>query len=330
MRFALAAWMLTRLTVTVALLLPHAQVQPREVDRLTDTAETERWNGRFDQAMAMYREAIALNPGNVRARLGLAHALDFTGQHAEARAQYQALLDGTAKPPAYIFSGLATSYVFDRHFAEARAALQRWADLTPARAGRDVEEAVAFFEVAVAGGAFDEAERLIERQYAPIEKPAPMVSSPTLDRHALMDRLQWMRYTAARAAMSARAGRAADARRWIAEAEAQARNIQDALTAFTAATGADTGGLKPYDHLAPTAGEVAFYLGDTAGAIRLLSNAPNKSPRFNLVLGQAYEREGQRNEARAAYAAVLKEGSLTIEVAWARPIAQERLAALGR
>jgi hypothetical protein len=116
----------------------------------------------------------------------------------------------------------------------------------------------------------------------------------------------------------------------MAEAEAQARNMQDVLTAFTAATGADTGGLKPYDHLAPTAGEVAFYLGDAAGAIRLLSTGPSRSPRYNLVLSQAYEREGKPSEARAVYAGVLKETTLSIEGAWTLPIAQARLAALGR
>lgn len=323
--------MLVRLIVAVALLLPQAPIErPREGDALTDTADTHRWNGRFDQAIALYREAIAINTGNARARRGLGQALDFTGQHADARAQYQAVVEGAAQPPEYMFLDIAASYVFDRRFDDAQAALQRWADLSAWRRERDPNEALMFFHLAIARGAFEEAERIIERHYAPIEKPAPMVSSPTLDSKAFVPRLRWMRYTAERAAMSARAGRAADARRWMAEAEAQARNMQDVLTAFTAATGADTGGLKPYDHLAPTAGEVAFYLGDAAGAIGLLTTGSSRSPRYNLVLGQAYEREGKPSEARAAYAGVLKETTLSIEAAWTLPIAQVRLAALGR
>jgi Flp pilus assembly protein TadD len=55
------------------------------IDALSDSADTHRWNGRFDQAIALYREAIAINPGNARARRGLGQALDFTGQHADAR-----------------------------------------------------------------------------------------------------------------------------------------------------------------------------------------------------------------------------------------------------
>ena len=82
--------------------------------------------------------------------------------------------------------------------------------------------ALTSFQFFLAREAFDEAERAIAQYYAPIEKPAPLVASTTLDSHALMPRLQWMRYTAERAAMSARAGRVADARRWMAEAEAQA------------------------------------------------------------------------------------------------------------
>jgi hypothetical protein len=77
-------------------------------------------------------------------------------------------------------------------------------------------------------------------------------------------------------------------------------------------------------------GEVAFWLGDTSRAIRLLSTEDVKSTHHNLLLGQAYEREQNLVEARAAYSRVVESTELSIELAWARPIAQARLAAIGR
>jgi len=53
-------------------------------------------------------------------------------------------------------------------------------------------------------------------------------------------------------------------------------------------------------------------------------------PRHNLLLGRAYEREHNLAEARAAYTRVIESTTVSIELAWARPIAQERLAAIGR
>lgn len=56
------------------------------------------------------------------------------------------------------------------------------------------------------------------------------------------------------------------------------------------------------------------------------------SPRFrrHLPLAQACERGHRLAEARAAYTRVLASTELSIELAWAWPIAQERLAAIGR
>jgi|KBSSwiStaDraftv2_1062776.scaffolds.fasta_scaffold506226_2 hypothetical protein len=75
-------------------------------------------------------------------------------------------------------------------------------------------------------------------------------------------------------------------------------------------------------------GEVAFWLGDTSRAIRLLSTEDLKFTRHELLLGQAYEREQNVVEARAAYKRVVESTDLSIELVWARPIAQARLAAM--
>ena len=133
-----------------------------------------------------------------------------------------------------------------------------------------------------------------------------------------------------RAVVAARGGRAADARRFIVEAEAQAKQIDEALSTFASATGTAVS-LNPRRELMLPESEVAFWLGDTGGAIRLLAGEELMSPRHNLLLGQAYEREHHFAKARAAYTRVIELTSVvSIELAWARPIAQERLAAIGQ
>jgi len=70
-------------------------------------------------------------------------------------------------------------------------------------------------------------------------------------------------------------------------------------------------------------GEVAFWLGDTGGAIRLLADKRSCSRVTICCFGRAYEREHNLAEARAAYTRVIESTTVSIELAWARPIAQE-------
>jgi len=103
---------------------------------------------------------------------------------------------------------LATSYVFDRRFDDAHAALQRWADLSLKRRGQDTVGSPMFFELAVAREAFDEAERVLELHYGPIKKPVAMGRSQTPDPEVLLTWLEWIKYHGQRAVVAARRGAA--------------------------------------------------------------------------------------------------------------------------
>ena len=325
--------MLTRaVALAMTLFLPQAQSErPKEAEYVTAKADADRVHGRFDEAIATYRQALAIDPDYLPARRGLGQVFDLMGRYADARAEYLAGLEGRRQSyeAAPLLWSLAASYVFDRHFDDAHTALQGWADLVVERRGYDPNDSLAFFDLAMAGDAFDEAERMLDQHYGPIAKPPAIVPSTTPDSHAVMTQLLWMRYNAEHAVVSARRGRAADARRFMAEAEAQAKQIGGVLANFASATGS-TVSLNPGRELVLPEGEVAFWLGDTGGAIRLLADEEVMSPRHNLLLGRAYEREHHLAEARAAYTRVIESTTVSIELAWARPIAQERLAAIGR
>jgi tetratricopeptide (TPR) repeat protein len=315
------------LAFAITLFLAPAQSERPKEASVTFTADMHRTHGRYDEAIATYRKALTINPDYLPARWGLGLVFDLMGQYTDARREYLSGLEGRTESyeGARFFWSLATSYVFDRRFDDAHAALQRWVALVVKQRGNDPNDALAFFELAMAEDAFDEGERLLEQHYGPIEKPSAMAPSSSWD-HAVMAQLKWMRYNAQRAIVSARRGRAADARRLMAEAEAQAKKIDDVVESATGRASS----LNPHRELMLPEGEVAFWLGDIARAIRLLSTEGVKSPRHNLLLGQAYEREHNLAEARAAYTRVGESTNLSIELAWARPIAQERLAAIGR
>ena len=319
--------------LVITLFLPQAQSErPKGAEQVTAQADVERRQGRFDEAIATYRQALGIDPAYLPARRGLGQVFDLLGRYADARAEYLAGLEGKTQSyeAAPLLWSLAVSHVFDRHFDDAQMALQGWADLVFKRRGYDPNDSLAFFDLAMAGDAFGQAERMLDQHYGPIAKPPAMAPSPTPDPHVVMTQLSWMRYNAQRAVVSARRGQAADARRFIGEAEAQAKQIDEALATFASATGT-TVSLSPRRELNLPESEVAFWLGDTGGAIRLLVDEEVMSPRHNLLLGRAYEREHNFAKARAAYTRVIESTSVvSIELAWARPIAQERLAAIGR
>ena len=319
--------------LAITLFLPQAPSErPKEAARVTASADVQRRAGRFDEAIATYRQALAIDPGCLPARRGLGQVFDLTGRYVDGRTEYLAGLDGRTDSyeAAPLFWSLATSYVFDRHFDDAHAALQRWSDLVVKRRGYDPNDSMMFFDLAMAAEAFDEAERMLEQHYGPIEKPPAVALSPPPDPHVLMTGLRWMRYNADRAVVSARRGRAADAGRFMAEAQAEARRIDEMLAAIASAAGLSAVSLNPRRELMRPEGEVAFWLGDTSRAVRLLATEDFKSARHNLLLAQAYEHEQHLVEARAAYTRVVESTELSIELAWARPIAQARLAAIAR
>jgi tetratricopeptide (TPR) repeat protein len=317
--------------LAITLWLPQATSErPKEAEHATAAADAQRRQRRFDEAIAGYRQALASNPDYLPARRGLGLVFDLMGRHAEARKEYLAGLEGRRQSyeAAPLLWSLAISCVFDRQFGDAHAALQGWADLATKQRGYDPNDSVAFFDLAMAESAFNDAERMLDEHYRPIERPPAMAPSSPLDSHEIMTQLRWMRYNADRAVVSARRGRAGDARRFMTEAEVPAKQLGEALANYASANGPVS--LNPSRELMVSQAEVAFWLGDAAAAIRLLANASVMYPRHHLLLGHAYEREHNLTKARAAYTRVVESTELSIELAWARPIAEERLAAIGR
>jgi tetratricopeptide (TPR) repeat protein len=308
-----------------------------EVARLTGRADVHRMHRRFDEAITDYRQALRLAPDSVRARRGLGRVFDLLGRHADARAEYTAGLERASRfEDGGLLVDMATSFVFERRFDDAHAALRRWADLVLEREGQDASGSPLFLELALARGDFDEAERVVDRFYrrampaTPATQDAGGGALTASDAAAGMQMLEQGKYCAQRAVIAARRGRAIDARRLLAEARAQLSQMYKLALTRLPEPPPDLSFADVTDEMRMPAGEIAFWLGDMRRAIELLSAERVRLPRQGLLLGQAHEREGNVARARDAYTQVVENTVLSIDLAWARPQAEARLAALGR
>jgi Tfp pilus assembly protein PilF len=52
----------------------------------------QSWQGRYDEATALFRQVLIAEPSNPQARLGLARVLSWTGHSKESEDEYRKLL----------------------------------------------------------------------------------------------------------------------------------------------------------------------------------------------------------------------------------------------
>ncbi len=125
-----------------ALLLACANVarQPpsvlaTEADRAYDLGRQHHLAGRYDDATAAYRSALAATPRHVRARNALAAAFARQGDFAQAIPIWRVLTDelapGTGPDGAYLFANLGYAYLLGGDLQHAVAALEKACLLDP-------------------------------------------------------------------------------------------------------------------------------------------------------------------------------------------------------
>jgi tetratricopeptide (TPR) repeat protein len=263
-------------------------------------------SGHPDAAITLYEQALAAAPDSFDAHYGLARALDLAGRYDEARAHFTRAL--TLAPPAsrdqtermlaisWTFVGDTTkvarlfSGVFDRHVAASNFG-----------AAADVASELA--RVYLEHGDLDEAETWYRRAHDTALREADLADW-RVD-------LAEMRWAHAEARLAARRGQAAAAHR----DEARVKALLD--------KGGNDDQRVQYPYLL---GYDAFYLGDAAAAVSHLEQADQTDPFILLLLGQAHERLGHADQARAYYEKVMASGSHAVAAALARPIARQKLA----
>jgi tetratricopeptide (TPR) repeat protein len=263
--------------------------------------------GKQDEALALYRQALDLWPNLYQAHLESGIALDLKGDYAEARhhlAKAVELAPASAKQQA--LRTMAFSYAFEGNAGEAAKFEQQVFDARLSAqdfigAGETANELARIY---LESGDAPNANERYHLGYVTAQLKPDLSDA---------DKNLWLfRWENAQARIAARSGKAEEAHQHVAVAKA----------ALDKANNPDQARFFPY-----LTGYVAFYTGDYKTAIADLQKADQHDPLILALLGEAYEKTGDQSQAMEYYRKVLASNNHNPANAFARPLAKKKLAA---
>jgi tetratricopeptide (TPR) repeat protein len=262
--------------------------------------------GKFDEALALYRKALDLDPASYDAHLASGVTLDLKGEYVRARTHLQRAIElAPDGQQAQALSQMAVSFAFEQRGADAAVYYQKQFDGQLAAGALDAAAATAnaLGRVHLETGNLPEAARWYERGYETARK----LPTPPPDQADL-----WaLRWEHAQSRLAARRGDAAGAARHAAAVKALV----------------DKGGMneeqRPAYHY--LVGYNAFHTGEWAAAVAALLQADQRDPFILGLLAQAYEKQGEAAKAREYYERVLRSTSHNLQNAFSRPLARRKV-----
>jgi len=261
--------------------------------------------GKLDDAMVLYRQALDKSPDLYEGHLATGMALDLKGDYTEAHEHFaKAIALAPADSKAQALRAIAVSYAFEGNtFKAAEFELQV---LNARRAKNDsigaAEICNELARIYLEAGDPDNAYKWYKQGY-----------DTATHKHDLSDadkNLWLFRWENAQARIAVRRGDADAAKRHVAAAKValdQAKNPEQ---------------MKFYPYLT---GYVAFYAEDYHTAIEELQKADQHDPMVLALLGEAYEKFGDPARAKACYRGVLELNNHNPANAFARPLARKKL-----
>ncbi|HSC25737.1 MAG TPA: tetratricopeptide repeat protein [Vicinamibacterales bacterium] len=265
--------------------------------------------GQFEEALAIYRKVAGAHPDRFDAHLGMGRVLDLRGNYTEARTHLQQAI--TLAPEAsrnQALAAMAVSYAFEGNAAGAAKYYQQVFDrqMKEGSPGGAAGVANALGRVYLETGDTASAEKWYRTGYE---------TSKTIEKLSPEDADLWeMRWQHAQGRIAARRGQADAARTHI-----------EGVRAIVARGRLDE---EQRSHAPHLAGYVALYLKEYDAAIAELSKADQTDPFILGLLAQAYEAKKEVAKARDLYAQILEMPGHILQVAFSRPLAQRRLAAM--
>ena len=287
---------------------PHQQTSSAakpQPNPLVQEAQQQADGGRHDEALALYRKALAADPKLIDAHVGAGRAVDFLGRHSEARRHYSEAIElATPETRAQPLSAMAVSYAFESNATEAAKFYQKLFDerMAAGNPGGAAGTANAIGRVYLESGDRENAEKWYRTGY----ETSKQISGLPPDERDL-----WlMRWHHAQGRIAARRGNMDEARR-------HAAALNDVL-----AKGQNEDERPQYQYLL---GYIALEAGEHDRAIAELEKG-NLTDSFVLgLIGRAYEKKGDAANAKAYYAKVLASSSHSINTAFARQWARNYL-----
>jgi tetratricopeptide (TPR) repeat protein len=265
-------------------------------------------DGKPDEAVALYQQAVDLDPDLYDAQLYTGVALDLQGKYTEARQHLSKAIElATEQQTVQSLRVMAVSYAFEGNAEKAAEYERRAFDLQDTWKRYDDAAATAneLGRIYLESGDLDNAYKWYEKgRLTGLKKPN--ITDAEKD-------LWTFRWEAAEARIAARRG-----------------NKQQAQQHLTVMKGIvykndnpDQAHFYPY-----LVGYVALYTGDYGTAIQQLQQADQRDPFVLSLLGQAYEKSGDKAQAVVYYQKIMTSYLHNPSNAFARPLAKQRLAEL--
>ncbi|MGC1769404.1 MAG: tetratricopeptide repeat protein [Candidatus Acidiferrales bacterium] len=265
--------------------------------------------GKFDEALALYRKTLETSPNSVPANIAAGNVLDLMGQGEEARKYFAKAIEVayTAELRAVSQRIMAISYAFDGNCNKSVEYEQQVFDYYGSvknifQQGEIADEAA---RICIDSGDLDTAYQWYQLGHDTGLKE-PDIKPARTD-------LWEFRWEHAQARIAARRGNQAEAQKHVAAAKA----ILDK------GTNPEQAQFLPY-----LEGYVAFYGGDYKTALDELLKANQNDPFIECMIGQTYEKLGDKGKATEFYHKAAAATSHNPAAAYAVPLAKKRLASL--
>lgn len=263
--------------------------------------------GKLEEALALYRQTLQAQPLSLPANIAAGNVLDLLGRSDEARKYFQKAIDIAEKPEqkASANRAMAMSYAFEGSCKKAVEYEQKVFDyyITTQDSFQQGEIADEAARVCIDDGDLDAALRWYKQGHdAGLKEPDIKPARADL----------WnFRWEHAQARIAARRGNLAEA--------------QDHVTAAKAildkGTNPEQAQFFPY-----LQGYVAFYGQDYRTAAEELLKANQNDPFIQCLLGQTYEKLGEKDKAIDSYRKAASATAHNPPAAYAVPFARKKLA----
>ena len=289
-----------------ALVTAFAQPQGPAAPEFVRQGQRLMREGKLEDALALYRETLKGSPNSIPANIAAGSVLDLMGKGTEARAYFAKAIAAAETPEqkAQANRSMAMSYAFEANCAKTVEYERRVFDIYAAQKnyyqqGEIADEAA---RVCIDSGDLDTASKWYKTGHD-VGLQEPDISAERRD-------LWEFRWEHAQARLAARRGNAAEARRHVASAKAildKGTNPQQQM-------------FFPY-----LVGYVDFYTGDYKAALDELKQANQRDPFIQCLIGQTYEKLGDKAQAMEYYRKAAGATSHNPPAAYAVPFARKKL-----
>ncbi len=277
-----------------------------EAQALVKQGQKLNSEGKQDEALKLYQQALEKSPNSYEAHLESGVALDLKGDYAAAREHLKKAIEvAPADEKNRALRAMAFSYAFEGNSAEAEKYEKQVFDALLAKPDFEAAAGVAdeLARIKLESGDIDGAAEWYKTGHDTAMRKTDMKDA---------DKNLWaFRWAHAQARIAARRGQREEAQKQVAAAK----------VALDKANNPDQAQFFPY-----LTGYVAFYGGDYQTAIVDLHKANQKDPFILVLLAQSYEKAGDTARAREYYGKVMANNGHGPTNAFARPLARKKLA----